>query len=81
MIIAFQQVTLTWDPKTCFLTLLETHEVVCVAMTASIVENLALLRDRVVEIAFDLSSAGSFVHAKKARACSQNRHEDVRSNT
>lgn len=59
---------LTGDPEARLLALLVAHEVVGVALAASIVENLALLGDGVVIVALDVPPAGSLVHFEQTGA-------------
>lgn len=59
------QAALTRDSEAGFLTLLETLEVIGISPATSVAEKLALLRDGVVIIALNFSSAGTLVHLKE----------------
>lgn len=60
------RIALTGDSEAGFLTLLETLEVIGISLTTSIAEKLTLLRDGVVIIALNVSSAGTLFHLKEA---------------
>lgn len=69
---------LTGDPEAGLLALQVALEVVGVALAASVVEDLALLLDGVVEVALDLRPARPLVHREQAGACKQRQEQQNR---
>lgn len=68
---------LTGDPEAGLLALQVALEVVGVALAASVVEDLALLRDGVVEVALDLRPARPLVHREQAGAWKQRQEQQT----
>lgn len=66
---------LTGDPEAGLLALQVALEVVGVALAASVVEDLALLLDGVVEVALDLRPARPLVHREQAGAWKQRQEQ------
>lgn len=69
---------LTGDPEAGLLALHVAHEFVVVALAASVVEDLALLLDGVVEVALDRRPARPLVHREQAGAWKQRQEQQNR---